>query len=107
MVVPFGTVALILVQPPGAATAATGSRWLARVKDKPFFLFFHSYEPLVPFAPTEPFKSRYALSYDGEVAAAALAVGGLLDELRRTGVYDRAIVIVLSDHGEGLGEHGE
>ena len=107
MVVPFGTDALGRVQRPGAETAAIASRWLAGVKDKPFFLFFHVYEPHAPYEPPEPFKGRYPLAYDGEIAAADQAVGALLDELRRTGVYDRAIVIVLSDHGEGLGEHGE
>lgn len=107
MVVPFGTDALGRVQRPGGETAAIASRWLEGVKGGPFFLFFHTYEPHAPYEPPEPFKSRYALAYDGEIAAADAVVGGLLDDLRRLGVYDRALVIVLSDHGEGLGEHGE
>ena len=107
MVVPFGTDALGRVQRPGGETAAIASRWLEGVKGQPFFLFFHTYEPHAPYEPPEPFKSRYALAYDGEIAAADAVVGGLLDELRRLGLYDRALVIVLSDHGEGLGEHGE
>ena len=28
-------------------------------------------------------------------------------ELKAQGVYDRAVILLLSDHGEGLGEHGE
>jgi len=107
MVVPFGTDALGRVQRPGGETASIASRWLEGVKGQPFFLFFHTYEPHAPYEPPEPFKSRYALAYDGEIAAADAVVGGLLDELRRLGLYDRALVIVLSDHGEGLGEHGE
>jgi tetratricopeptide (TPR) repeat protein len=107
MVVPFGTDALGRVQRPGGETAAIASRWLEGVKGGPFFLFFHTYEPHAPYEPPEPFKSRYALAYDGEIAAADAVVGGLLDDLRRLGVYERALVIVLSDHGEGLGEHGE
>jgi len=39
--------------------------------------------------------------------AADAAVGELLRELDRLGIYDRAVVMLLSDHGEGLGEHGE
>jgi arylsulfatase A-like enzyme/tetratricopeptide (TPR) repeat protein len=92
----------------GLETLRPASRWLATVKDRPFFLFFHLYEPHAPYAPIEPFRERYAANpYDGEVATADAIVGGLFDALRREGVWDRAIVIVLSDHGEGLGEHGE
>jgi arylsulfatase A-like enzyme/tetratricopeptide (TPR) repeat protein len=104
---PAGSDALGRVQRSGSDTERIASGWLDGVKDRPFFLFFHVYEPHAPYEPPEPFKSRFALPYDGEIAAADAVVGGLLDELRRTGLYDRAIVIVLSDHGEGLGEHGE
>ncbi len=104
---PSGVDALGRVQRSGNETLALVKPWLAGVKDRPFFLFFHVYEPHAPYDPPEPFKSRHALPYDGEVAASDAVVGGLLDELRRLGVYDRSIVIVLSDHGEGLGEHGE
>src|SRR4030095_16219688 len=45
--------------------------------------------------------------YDGEIAAADHIVGELLAELKRLDVYDKALVVLLSDHGEGLGEHGE
>jgi tetratricopeptide (TPR) repeat protein len=73
----------------------------------PFFLFFHIYEPHTPYEPPEPFASRYPLKYDGEIAAADAIVGQLLAELGRLGAYDRALVVLLSDHGEGLGDHGE
>jgi arylsulfatase A-like enzyme len=104
---PNGVDALGRVQRPGKETLALLKPWLAGVKDRPFFLFFHVYEPHAPYEPPEPYKSRHPLAYDGEVAAADAVVGNLLDELRRLGVYDRSIVIALSDHGEGLGEHGE
>ncbi|MGZ5429103.1 MAG: tetratricopeptide repeat protein, partial [Thermoanaerobaculia bacterium] len=45
--------------------------------------------------------------YDGEIAAVDDIVGRFLAFLREKGVYDRAVVIVLSDHGEGLHDHGE
>ena len=75
--------------------------------EKPFFLFFHIYEPHTPYAPEPAFASRYRDPYDGEVATADAVVGEFLDGLRQMGVYDEAIVILLSDHGEGLGDHGE
>ena len=94
-------------QRPGTLTAAIAKRWIGEHAAAPFFYFFHVYEPHVPWSPPEPYKSRYQNPYDGEVAAADAAVGALLDFLRERGLYDRAIVIVTSDHGEGLMDHGE
>ncbi|HEY2943026.1 MAG TPA: sulfatase-like hydrolase/transferase, partial [Vicinamibacteria bacterium] len=73
----------------------------------PFFFFLHLYEPHVPYDPPEPFRSRYPLAYDGEIATADAIVGDFLDFLRSAGAYDRALIVVTSDHGEGLGDHGE
>jgi arylsulfatase A-like enzyme/Flp pilus assembly protein TadD len=93
---------------PGARTAERLEKWLDTVRDKPVFLFLHLYEPHAPYAPPEPYRSRYAANpYDGEIAAADAVVGGFLDALRRRALYDRAIVFFLSDHGEGLNDHGE
>jgi len=94
-------------QRPGTVTLRHAEEWLGSVAGQPFFLFFHIYEPHTPWQPPEPFASRHAHPYDGEVAAADAVVGGLLDALRRLGVYDEAIIVLLSDHGEGLGDHGE
>jgi arylsulfatase A-like enzyme len=95
------------VQRPGGETLDLLLPWLDQAQGRPFFLFFHIYEPHSPFEPPEPWKSRYADPYDGEVSASDAIVGRLLDELRRRGLYDRAVVALLSDHGEGLGDHGE
>src|ERR1035438_4939767 len=91
----------------GDKTAAFAEPWIGEHAGKPFFFLFHIYEPHVPYDPPEPFRSQYGLTYDGEVATADAIVGQFLDTLRTLGVYDRAIVIVTADHGEGLGEHGE
>ncbi|MCP4661472.1 MAG: sulfatase-like hydrolase/transferase [bacterium] len=91
----------------GDRTLDAALRWLETVAERPFFLFFHLYEPHLPYNPPEPFLSRYGRSYDGEVAAADALVGRLFDELRRLELYDRAVILVLSDHGEGLMDHGE
>ncbi|MGH9388082.1 MAG: sulfatase family protein, partial [Vicinamibacteria bacterium] len=50
---------------------------------------------------------RYPQAYDGEIARADEIVGTFLQRLRQWGLYERALVIFLSDHGEGLGDHGE
>jgi arylsulfatase A-like enzyme len=45
--------------------------------------------------------------YDGEVAWADALVGRVLDALERAGIGEDTVVIVMSDHGEHLGEHGK
>jgi Sulfatase len=95
------------MQRPGGVTARRAAPWLDERGTRPFFFLFHIYEPHVPYDPPEPFRSRFAHPYDGEIAAADAIVGELLDRLRARGLYDRSIVIVTSDHGEGLGDHGE
>jgi choline-sulfatase len=100
--------ALGLSQRPGGQTADAALAWERTVKDRPFFLFLHLYEPHSPYAPPEPFASRYAgRPYDGEIATADSIVGRVIGELKAQGVYDRAVILLLSDHGEGLREHGE
>ncbi len=95
------------VQRPGRETLSRAVKWMRSVASEPFFLFFHIYEPHTPHEPPEPFRSQYASPYDGEVAAADAVVGELLSELERLGIYDRALVILISDHGEGLNDHGD
>jgi tetratricopeptide (TPR) repeat protein len=95
------------VQRPGGKTLDVVRPWLRTVVDQPFFLFFHIFEPHTPYEPPAEYAARYESAYDGEVAAADAVVGDLLDELRRLGVYDEALIVFLSDHGEGLGDHGE
>ena len=91
----------------GDETREVAQKWITEHKSKPFFFFFHIYEPHSPYDPPEPFKSKYGQSYDGDVAAADAVIGRFLDYLREEGIYDRAAIILLSDHGEGLGDHGE
>src|SRR4029077_18233409 len=58
--------------------------------------------------PPEPFKSRYAgRPYVGEIAFVDSQVGRLLAYLDAHHLADRTVVVVMGDHGESLGEHGE
>ena len=99
--------ALNRVQRSGDEAEAALEAWVDGVKDRPFLAFLHLYEPHSPYDPPEPFRSRYPDPYDGEVATADAIVGKLLSFLKARGLYDRALVVFLSDHGEGLGDHGE
>ncbi|HSN86895.1 MAG TPA: sulfatase, partial [Thermoanaerobaculia bacterium] len=82
------------LQRPGGETLRLSLDWLRSVQDRPFFFFFHIYEPHTPYTPPPAFAS-YASKYDGEIAEADRIVGELLAELDRLDVYDRAIVILL------------
>jgi arylsulfatase A-like enzyme len=74
----------------------------------PWLAWVHLYDPHEPYAPPEPYRSSYASEpYDGEIAYADAALGAFVAELRRTNALDHSLVIVASDHGESLGEHGE
>jgi arylsulfatase A-like enzyme/tetratricopeptide (TPR) repeat protein len=95
------------IQRPGAQTLDVVRPWLRSVADQPFFLFFHIFEPHSPYEPPAEYAARYPSAYDGEVAAADEVVGDLLDELRDLEVYEKTMIVFLSDHGESLGDHGE
>ncbi len=90
----------------GRETSRVALEWVKTVESQPFFLFLHLYEPHTPYAP-EPAFASYPDPYDGEIATADAIVGAFLDELKRMGIYDRAVIVLLSDHGEGLRDHGE
>jgi choline-sulfatase len=82
--------------------------WLSTIPNKPFFLWVHLYDAHDPYDPPAPYKQRFAAQpYDGEIAYADSCVGKLLDELRKHGLYDGAMIAVMADHGESLGAHGE
>jgi tetratricopeptide (TPR) repeat protein len=85
------------MQRAGLDTLAAAERWLGTLTSPKFFLFFHIYEPHTPYTP----------DYDADIVAADQVIGRLLDQLRSRGFYDDATIVLLSDHGEGLGDHGE
>ena len=91
----------------GTATLAAARNWIAQHTSQPFFFFFHLYEPHAPYTPPEPYRSQTSDPYDGEVAYADALTGEFLAFLKQAGIYDRALIIVTSDHGEGLWQHGE
>jgi arylsulfatase A-like enzyme/Tfp pilus assembly protein PilF len=93
------------VQRDGAESEAIAERWLTSIGTSRAFLFLHLYEPHKPYAPPARFAD-YA-PYDGEIAYADEIVGRLVRYLKSHQLYDRSTVIVVSDHGEGLGDHGE
>jgi arylsulfatase A-like enzyme/tetratricopeptide (TPR) repeat protein len=77
-------------------------------KDQRFFMFLHYYDPHSPYEPPEPFKSKFAGdSYAGEIAYTDHCIGRVVDRLKTLGLYDSTLIVLVGDHGEMLGEHGE
>jgi arylsulfatase A-like enzyme len=93
------------VQRPGPQTLAAADAWMSSLTSDRFFLFLHLYEPHTPYRAPERFADLAA--YDGEVAFADEIAGSLFTKLKARGWYDNATIVVLADHGEGLGDHIE
>ena len=82
--------------------------WLRDASGAPFFAWVHLYDAHSPYRPPEPFASKYAdHPYNGEIAFADNQVGRVLHELDALGLTERTVIIVIGDHGESLGDHGE
>jgi arylsulfatase A-like enzyme len=80
---------------------------LAPGPPKPLFLWVHYFDPHYPYEPPEPFRSQFAgRPYLGEVASMDAQLGRLLQAFEQRAPGPVAFVLV-GDHGEGLGEHGE
>ena len=71
-----------------------------------FFSWVHVFDPHSPYKPPADLAATYAAQpYDGEVAFVDRALGPLFDRLAT--LSRPTLVVVTSDHGESLGEHGE
>jgi arylsulfatase A-like enzyme len=97
-------------------------RWLEARDERPFFLFLNYFDPHFPYAPPPPHdraflppgtapdparRAQFGALYDAEIRFADRELGRLIRGLRERGDYERTLVVVTSDHGELLGEHGE
>jgi len=82
-------------------------QWLNTQSGKPYFLWAHVYDPHYPYNPPSPFREQYqGRPYDGEVAYADRELGRLFDAVAKKSPGN-TLIVVLSDHGESLSEHGE
>jgi choline-sulfatase len=96
------------IQRRGDGPTAEAIAWLEAHPVSRTFVWLHLYDPHDPYEPPEPYATRYAdRPYDGEVAFADDLVGRLDAALDRLGRRADTLLVVTSDHGEGLGDHGE
>jgi len=109
--------------------------WIDQDGDKPFFVFMNYFDVHDPYTPPEPYRSKYASvpnpgglingfmeryhpeltpeqlqseidAYDGSISYVDDQIKNLFGELEQRGLFENTIVIITSDHGESLGEHG-
>ena len=93
---------------PGNVVADLTLDWLSKNWQKKFFLWMHLYDPHAPYNAPEPYNREYAdHPYDGEIAFADAQLGRLVNFLKEKKLYDNSVIVVVGDHGESLGEHGE
>jgi choline-sulfatase len=91
---------------PGPKTVAAAREWM-KATPGPRLCWVHLYEPHAPYRPPFDWRGRVPTAYDGEVTAADAALRPLLEPLLASGEGSDTLVVLTSDHGEGLGEHGE
>ena len=82
----------------GALVVGAATRWLAANRDKPLFLFLHLFDLHKPYRPP---------GYDAGIEYIDHLLGTFKQTLIKSGLWDRSLVVLLSDHGESLGDHGE
>ena len=89
-------------------TANHAIRWLQQQSGKPFFLWVHLYDAHFPYDPPAEFRKQYPQDpYDAEIAFEDQQLGHVLDAVKQKSPTQKTLVVLLSDHGEGLGDHGE
>jgi arylsulfatase A-like enzyme len=108
-------------------------RFLDRRRGFPTFLYVHTMDPHVPYAPPAPFDTKYEphatpdhpgvdprsdykepidrermiARYDGDIAYGDREFGRFVRELKARGLYDRALLVFMADHGEEFLDHGK
>jgi choline-sulfatase len=96
---PNDTAATLEAERRGGMTVDRALAWLRSADPRPWFAWVHLYDAHAPYAPPRPYQQ----TYDGEVQYVDAQVGRLFNAI----VRQKTIVVVVGDHGESLGEHGE
>ena len=100
------------VQKPGNQVMDAALVWLEAQKKGSFFAWIHLYDPHLPYDPPEPYYSEYSPRgltglYDGEIAFMDEQIGRCVAWLEKNDLNKNTILVLIGDHGEGLGSHGE
>src|SRR5256886_2343292 len=92
----------------GMDVVQRAEKWMNANPAGPHFVWLHLYDPHDPYEPPPPYSQTYKdRLYDGEIAYADSALGNFVAYLKKLGRYENSVIVVVGDHGEGLGEHHE
>ncbi len=92
----------------GMVVVEHAENWLSQHPAGPHFIWVHLYDPHDPYEPPPPYSRIYKDHlYDGEIAYADSALAQFIAYLKKTVKYRNSVIVVVGDHGEGLGEHHE
>ncbi len=107
----YKAVSLDAVQRRGDETLEAALKWMNGAKDQRFFSWIHFYDPHTPYDPPDPFRKPWAGErfglYDGEIAYTDHLIGKLKSFLKDHNIDSTTTIVLVSDHGESLGEHDE
>jgi arylsulfatase A-like enzyme/thioredoxin-like negative regulator of GroEL len=93
---------------PASQVLDAAERWLESNSGHPFLLFVHLFDLHQPYDAPAAYRARAPASeYDQELAYVDDSLGNFFEFLARKGLDRRALVVLFSDHGESLGDHGE
>ncbi|MCC7508483.1 MAG: sulfatase [Planctomycetes bacterium] len=83
--------------------------WISQQGAERFFCFIHLFDPHAPYESHSGFTEGddNIARYDGEIAFTDAEIGRFIERLRTLDVFKDTLIVITSDHGEGLGEHGE
>ncbi len=93
---------------PANITVDHAISWLNAQSNKPFFVWLHLYDAHQPYKPPPQFRKQYPGDpYDAEIAFADQQLGRFLNAVKQKSPPSKTLIVLLSDHGQSLGEHGE
>ncbi len=97
----------VRVRRDGALVIRAARQWLDTNRGQPVFAFLHLFDMHSPYSAPAAAGRSGAAGNHAELAYVDQLMGRLRDALEQGGWWDRSLVILLSDHGESLGDHGE
>lgn len=104
---------LFFVERPAEKVIEPAIKWIKEQNDssagpKKWFSWVHLFDPHQPYMPPEPYRQQYPDDlYSGEVAYMDASLKTLFDYLETGDLMGNTVIIMVSDHGEALGEKGE
>src|SRR5208283_2543135 len=83
-------------------------QWLGAHRGQPVFVFVHLFDLHLPYTlPAEVARRQGISRYDAQLEYVDRLMGSFQQELMRSGWWEKSLVVLFGDHGEGLGDHQE